>query len=88
MLDPIVFHDGAAHWGAATHTLENYAVVHKYGKTPDHYEKHVFVYYASRFFTEKKYRAVHAGAELGSKRRGFIPGRNILEGIIFVIINN
>jgi hypothetical protein len=31
---------------------------------------------------------VYPGAELGGGRRGFIPGRTILEGVIFVIINN
>jgi hypothetical protein len=33
-------------------------------------------------------RSVPAGAELGGGRWGFIPVRKIVEGLIFVIINN
>jgi hypothetical protein len=35
-----------------------------------------------------KERAICPEAELGGGRWGFLPGHNILEGVIFVIINN
>jgi hypothetical protein len=42
----------------------------------------------TRIHTPNNNPDVCAGTELRERRRGFIPGRKILEGVIFVIINN